>query len=541
VSHPDILGAFVERHFRRHPVTASFTGVTAYDHHLPDWTRAGREDARREISDLRRSLDAAPPISDAALAAAALDIEAAELDALHFHRRNPCLYTAEATFGVIALMLRHHAPPDERAAAMVTRLATISSFLDAASVSLDQPAPGLWIDRAVAECTAARNLFLAGLDVWSVEEGVSESLRADLNAVGAAAAVALAGFAGWLEAEPRDENAGSGADHLTLLLRKAHWRTESPHELLEQMYADLERATTAWRSSAPGDAWPDVRERLAQRHPVPDQYLARFQETWAVSRSTALQHDLLTWPDFPIEYRQMPQWARAAAPHLYFLFYRSPPVVDGPAVHRYLVPAIDGEPPDAVASVLRATNDWVIKSNHVVHHGGIGHHVQNTRARNGQSLIGRVAGIDGAARLALPCAGTLAEGWACYATDVMAEYGFFTEDQLIAHQHAQVRQVARGIVDIELHMGRRTLTEAIAFLAGATEMPEAAARREVTRTSMFPGTGLLYWLGTTTLHAVRRDLEPRYGSLRAFHDRVLRDGSVPVALIRERMSAEGAR
>ena len=44
--------------------------------------------------------------------------------------------------------------------------------------------------------------------------------------------------------------------------------------------------------------------------------------------------------------------------------------------------------PDRQLQMLRATNDSVIKLNHVVHHGALGHHVQNWYAYRGASRIG---------------------------------------------------------------------------------------------------------------------------------------------------------
>ena len=69
--------------------------------------------------------------------------------------------------------------------------------------------------------------------------------------------------------------------------------------------------------------------------------------------------------------------------------------------------------------LLQATNDSVIKLNHVIHHGSIGHHVQNWHAFRSASRIGQVAAVDCASRIAMFCGGTMAEGWACYATDLM--------------------------------------------------------------------------------------------------------------------------
>ena len=45
-----------------------------------------------------------------------------------------------------------------------------------------------------------------------------------------------------------------------------------------------------------------------------------------------------------------------------------------------------------------------------------------------------VAHIDTASRIAMVCAGTMAEGWACYATDLVAEAGGLTKTELLTHR-----------------------------------------------------------------------------------------------------------
>ena len=60
-----------------------------------------------------------------------------------------------------------------------------------------------------------------------------------------------------------------------------------------------------------------------------------------------------------------------------------------------------GMPADEQQRRLRATNTSVITLNHVIHHGAIGHHVQNAHAYAGMSEIGRIAAIDGACRIGM--------------------------------------------------------------------------------------------------------------------------------------------
>ena len=156
-------------------------------------------------------------------------------------------------------------------------------------------------------------------------------------------------------------------------------------------------------------------------------------------------------------------------------------------------------PRDEQLRRLRATNTSVIKLNHVVHHGAIGHHVQNYYAYRGASEIGRVAAVDCANRIGMFLGGTMAEGWACYATDVMDDVGFFTPEESVAQQHTRARLLARAVVDIGLHTGTLSFDDAVALYRDRVGMSPDAARGEACKNSMFPGTALMYWLGTEGL------------------------------------------
>jgi len=178
----------------------------------------------------------------------------------------------------------------------------------------------------------------------------------------------------------------------------------------------------------------------------------------------------------------------------------------------------------------------VIKLNHVVHHGALGHHVQNWHAFRAESRIGRMAGVDCASRIAMFCAGTMAEGWACYATELMDEVGFLTPLESFAERHTRLRMAARALVDVRLHTGRLSLDQAAAFYHERAGMAPAAARSEAVKNSMFPGTALMYLMGTDTIRQLRNELSARLDfQLAAFHDRLLFYGSVPAALIAECM------
>ncbi len=542
------LDDFFARHYRHRPVDATFIGVHDYDDRLPDHGERGEAAALSGIEDLLRRLRALPaePLTgaealDRRLAEGALEIERWEHASRHCAAGNPSYYTGEAVFGAIALFLRPFAPLPERVEAAIARMAAIPAFLAQGQAAVREGPPA-WTARALRECAGALAFFRGGIDQLAREGGITDPR---FRAAADRAAAAFAAYAAYLRADlAARPSAGyaCGEEALDLLLRRGHFLDRGADELLAYARDALaaEEDHLAARATDFGARTPaEALARLADAHPTAEGYYARYRELWEAGRAAAEDHALLTWPDAPIRYVPQPGWAREAAPHLYFLPYRSPAPFDRAPLTEYLVPPIDpGLPAAERERRLRATNNSVIKLNHVVHHGGIGHHVQNWHAARAASRVARVAAVDCASRIALPCGGTMAEGWACYATDLMGEIGFLTPLEGYAQHHARLRMAARAIVDVELHRGAFTLDAAAAFYRDRVGMAPEAAEAEAVKNSMFPGMALIYLIGADLIHDLRRDLAARDGAafdLRAFHDRFLAHGSAPVALVADAM------
>ncbi|GMV09176.1 MAG: hypothetical protein AMXMBFR55_09100 [Gemmatimonadota bacterium] len=546
------LAAFLDHYYAARPVNATFTGMHAHDHRLPDWSAAGVERLASDMRALRGTIArvATRPLDDCiasrdwqgidlALADSFLHVQLAELEGRHFQRGNPSLVIGEAVFSIVSLMIRAFAPPDQRARMVRERLSRMPRFLASAlAVVAESAVPGAWVEKALRECDGARALLGAGLDRWRGTSGIADDLRAALRREGDAALGAVEAFAAELAALPREAAPAPpcGGELLALLVARGHWCDRSLDDLRREAREsfEAERARLdAMAHAVDPEGLAGVLERLAGAHPAPNAYLRAFQESWEACRALSNARALVTWPDAPIRYVPIPEATREAAPSLYYLYYRSPAPLEWPAVHDYVVPPIDSLEGDALERHLRAWNDSVIKLNHVVHHGALGHHVQNWYAARAPLQLGRIAAVDCASRIGMFLGGTMAEGWACYATDLMDESGFLTREEQVAEQQARVRMLARAVVDLEFHTGRRGFDDSVALYVQEVGMSPAAAHAEVVKNSMFPGTACMYWLGTSQLHALRARESARRGARftpQGFHDVLLSFGSIPVAL-----------
>jgi uncharacterized protein (DUF885 family) len=236
--------------------------------------------------------------------------------------------------------------------------------------------------------------------------------------------------------------------------------------------------------------------------------------------------------EYDLDYRWMAPCFRKISQPLYFLFYRSPPGLNPGAGSVYWVTP----PGEDEAAFLRGNNTAMVKTIHSVHHGSVGHHTQNTRARAAQSRLARIAGTDCALGLAFLGSGTLIEGWACYVEDLLMEApGFYTPEEILLLKQFERRNAASVLVDIKLHLGDWSLEEAMAFYR---EAGFAAARveGEVVRNSMLPGSRLMYWLGVEGIKSLRQRWK---GDTLGFHDQLLSYGHMPLAWISEEMERAG--
>ena len=539
------LDDFFASYYAHRPVNATFIGRHELDHRLPDYSEDGAGDT---VADMRGLLDRQPETDslDVRLASGFLEIQLWEYGSRHFHRGNPSTYTGEAVFGLLGPFLSEYGPIAERVAAAVERMESVAALLQQARDNVRE-APGPWTERAIRECRGGLAFLTEGVPMLMADHGIDDGRLED---AARAAAFAFETHRVSLESDVRDRTSAAvacGEEAFSLYLTRGHFVQETADEIARYAEDELARAAAALAEGATdlGASSPAAAlAALAELHPTADTYLGRYQATWDEMHRIAEERELLTWPEFPLRYVLRPGWARAAAPDLYFLFYRSPAAFNRPAVHDYLVTPIEPSMPAELADpLLRANNDSVIKLNHVVHHGGIGHQVQNWHAFRCDSRVGRMAAVDCASRIAMFCGGTMAEGWACYATDLMGQVGALTPLEQLAERNGRRRMCARAIVDVRLHHGRMTLEQAADYYVQNAGMSPAAASGEAAKNSMFPGAAVMYLLGTDAIHDLRREMASLEGgafSLRDFHDEFLSYGSVPVSLIAADMKRKHA-
>ncbi|MBM3545588.1 MAG: DUF885 domain-containing protein [Alphaproteobacteria bacterium] len=497
-------------------------GLAGRDHQLPP---SDAEAPSREAAELgaliRRAeevevADTAGARVEARMLRAALAHARAALD--HWSRyRQPSWYTGEVAFGLVSLLLP--SAPAAAREALPARLAAIPKFLAGAPHHLaGQPTPADWVERALKEVAALGRLFVHGLPrhpLWRAE------WRPTVDAAGAA----LRQLAESLSPS-RAAPVACGRDYLAFLMRDVHglsWTPEEAVAFAEDGFARLgDRLASEAQRIDPTKPWQEQLSELSAVHPDLDDVAATYRR-WH-ERALEEAGKLMTpAAGYGLDFLVHEPWAQPVIGDLYFLAYRSPPALTAGRGSVYWIPA----PGADAAAYLRSQATVTVKQTHAVHHGSIGHHTQNARAREAPSRLARLAGTDCASGIAFLSSGTMVEGWACYATELMAEVeGFYTPAEKLALIQADRRNAASVLADIKLHTGAWSLEQMRAFYRDEAGFPAARVWGETTRNSLLPATRVMYFLGTEQIKALRREIG---GEPKPLFDALLGHGHVPIA------------
>ncbi|MFY8064415.1 MAG: DUF885 domain-containing protein, partial [Usitatibacteraceae bacterium] len=131
------------------------------------------------------------------------------------------------------------------------------------------------------------------------------------------------------------------------------------------------------------------------------------------------------------------------------------------------------------------------------------------------------------------------EGWALYAESLGIELGVYDDPyqdmgRLISEMHRAIRLV----VDTGMHLKGWTREQAIQYSLQNGGRSEAEQVQEVERYIAIPGQALAYKIGELKIMELRRYGEQTLGpnfSLAAFHNELLKDGNLPLAVLDAKM------
>ena len=137
------------------------------------------------------------------------------------------------------------------------------------------------------------------------------------------------------------------------------------------------------------------------------------------------------------------------------------------------------------------------------------------------------------------------EGWGLYSEWLGKEMGIYrTPYEDFGRLTYAMWRACRLVIDTGVHHKGWSRDQALAYLRDNTALSEHEVTTEVDRYISWPGQALSYKLGELTIMRLRREAEAALGpkfDVRAFHDAVLSQGSVPLPLLESQIRAYVAK
>ena len=425
--------------------------------------------------------------------------------------------------GLFLSFARDYAPLAERLESIAGRLEAIPAYLEEARSRAIGPQVRLWQGMEI-ETADELPLFideiLAAGDTVLTPSGQRRLARA-----AEAAKVATALYGSWVEGTLADGTDAwpLGRERHDAMVGLRAFDGLDADAILALGWERLAEETEA-RIATAGEIDPTadvhaVIDRVKADGPADfDGALAGYRDAMLRARRHLIEHDLVTVPnDERIDVIETPEYLRSVFP--FAAYFQPAPFEAHPKGVYVVTPSVHGDPHGMLE------HNWASISNTSIHEAYPGHHLQLDVARRNPSLT----------RLLIE-APEFVEGWGMYTELLMREHGFDTDPKfrLVMHTDA-IWRACRIILDVRMHRGELTVEEATDFLQTQTGFQPSNARAEVEWYTYRPTYPLSYLLGRTLLLGLRADQQRRLGDafdLKAFHDTLMRNGSLPISFHR---------
>jgi len=332
---------------------------------------------------------------------------------------------------------------------------------------------------------------------------------------------------------------------------------------LEKDYLPAARTSTGWNALPNGAAWYQVRVASQTTtdlqpdaiHEIGLKEVARIQGEYGrigpKMGYTGPAAGLPAWvaqqakfKPFKTEqevidvYRKLDAQLRTKLPSMFNLRPKSPldlrlepELSRATASDHYTPPAVDGTRPGVFWSVVNDPAQYGSTGmvTLFLHEGQPGHHfhialVQELGLPNFRKFGGNNA---------------FTEGWALYAETLGKDMGLFDKpEDYFGHLNDEMLRAARLVVDTGIHTKGWSREQAITYFSETLGYSEADSRAQIERYMVWPGQALGYKIGSLKILELRHRAEAALGSkfdLRAFHDIVLGEGTLPLALLEKKV------
>ena len=524
-----------------HPTNATFDGIHLHDDLLEDLSRAAIDAQVRDLGGFARRLAAIDSrrLTDEhelehRMLTAHLQARMFDLEAVRTWERNPQFYSDLLATSLAGQTLFSHAPAAERARRVLSKLRQTPRLIQAARDNV-KDAPGIFVKVGI-EAMRGTLKFIDD-DLPRAVGGLHDlHMLGDLADASTEAALAINASIAYLENEvaPRARAPFRlGRERFQQKLRWDEGIALDPDKLLAIATRELRATQEEFRRVAgrvdardPMAAWA----RAKADHPATGHVVGTAQAQLEELKTFIQRQDLVSIPaSAAVQVASTPRFYRWT----FASMWTPGPFETRPLrAYYYITDADPAWPAERQEEHLRDFNYgalWSI-SIHEVYPGHFLHyqHLRQVAAPLRKSILFSST--------------AMVEGWAHYSEQMMIDAGFRRHDpniKLGQLAEALIR-LCRVIVGIRLHCEDLSVEQGVRFFRDEAFLEEASARREAERGTFDPSY-VLYSLGKLMVLKLRDDYKALKGakySMRAFHDTLLGNGTVPLWLHRNLMLGE---
>jgi hypothetical protein len=489
---------------------------------LPAWSREDLALYRARYQDYLEKLEALDRSGfnradevDAMLLSSAIKRVGWELDVLAEPNRNPLFYVHQTLGSIFELLVLSSPWTDERGAQLIRRLNHFPETLEHAKTNLNRSIRPFAL--ATIELLATVETQLEEMEKGLLTE-IDESQHEALSQSVMVASGALADYRLWLQKNLNrmGDEFDIGPDAYQWFLSNVALLPYSPGELLAQ-------GQQAWNRVLTFDALQKNRNLFTPELPVFDSVAEQVSTSARLEleiRAFLENQQLLTVPPWLNHYlnRPMPPWLAPLSFMGVTDDLTSATRLDEDA-YRYINEPSEELPFFALASA-RDPRPMII------HEGVPGHYFQMAMSWKHDNPIRRQF-FDSSAN----------EGIGFYVEEMLLQAGLFDfspRTREIIYSFMRLRAL-RVEVDIRLAIGDFTIAQAGEYLAKTVPMDKKTAFDEAIFFAFYPGQAISYQVGKLQIEKFLADARMQQGedfSLRDFHDSLMRNGNVPIALQR---------
>ena len=540
----DDFASFVDAHFRAYfewrPSAGTEAGFHEYDSKTQDYSAGAIRTRIATLSEelLRLNTIRKGPLSaddeiDAALLNGQLRSDLLDLETLRWLNRNPMPYVSTPGGSVDSLIKRNFAPPAERLRNVIARLQGVPPLIEAMKSNMEDP-PREYTEFAIRIANGSVGFFDKTVRKWGEEAaGGDAGLKRDLDDAAQKAAEAMRSAAAWLQKDllPRSKgNFAIGAENFSRKLLYDDMLGIPLDRVLEIGEANLEKDHRAFLETAeriaPGKPPMEAMRMLSSDHPTEARLIEDTKGNVDGIRQFLLDHKIVS---IPSEVRpivtETPPYARDGA----FAMMETPGAYETKATEAfyYVTPPEKEWPAKQKEEHLRLFNRPVMQMI-TIHEAWPGHFLQFLYAKQYPTKTRKLAYCS-----------TNVEGWAHYSEQMMVEEGYGNGDPKIklGQLSEALLRDCRYVVGIRIHTKGMTIEEGTRLF-----MDRGFSEREValeeTRRGAYDPTYLYYTLGKLMIYKMRDDFRKAKGpgySLQGFHDEFVRQGGLPIPLMRRIM------